>query len=108
MKGMGNMGDMLGKAKQLQNKMLQMQEEIKQRTVEASVNNGAVTVTANGAKEITAVKISKELIASQDGEIIQDLVMLAVNEALSKAQNMMEEEMKKITGGMGLNLPGMF
>ncbi len=108
MKGMGNMGDMLGKAKQLQNKMLQMQEEIKQKTVESSVNSGAVTVMANGAKQILSIKIGKELLASQDEEILQDLLIMAVNEALNKAQAMMEEEMKKLTGGMGLNLPNLF
>jgi len=108
MKGMGNMGDMLGKAKQLQNKMLQMQEEVKQKTVESSVNSGAVIVKVNGAKQVLSLKIEKELLASQDVDILQDLIVVAVNEALNKAQVMMEDEMKKLTGGMGLNLPSLF
>lgn len=103
--GMGNMNDMLKKAQQMQEKFMKMQEELKTKTVEASAGGGAVTVTASGAKQIVDIKIDKELISSGDADMLRDLVLAAVNEALRKAQEMMDEESKKITGG--INLPGM-
>lgn len=108
MRGMGNMNEMMKQAQKMQEKFLKMQEELKGKTVEASAGGGAVTVTANGAKQITGIKIEKELIVSGDVDMIQDLVTAAVNEALTKAQEMTDTETKKITGGLGLNLPGMF
>lgn len=102
--GMGNMNDMMRKAQQMQEKFLKMQEELKTKTVEASSGGGAVKVTASGAKQIVSITIDKELASSGDNEMVQDLVLAAVNEALNKAQEMMEEESKKITGGM--SLPG--
>jgi nucleoid-associated protein EbfC len=108
MKGMGNMNEMMKQAQKMQEKFLKMQEELKEKTVEAAAGGGAVTVTANGAKQVLSIKIEKDLAASGDIEMLQDLVTAAVNEALAKAQEMTDSETKKITGSLGINLPGMF
>ena len=108
MRGMGNMGDMMKQARKMQEEFLRMQEELKNKTVEASSGGGAVTVTVNGAKQVLSIKIDPEMVSSGDVDMLQDLVTAAVNEALNRAQEMTEEETKKITGSMGLNLPGMF
>ena len=105
---MGNMNEILKKAQQMQVEFGKMQEEVKKKEVEASSGGGAVTVKANGAKQILSIKIDKELIAANDVEMIQDLVTAAVNEALNKAQATVDAESKKITGGMGMNMPGLF
>ena len=107
MKGMGNINEMMKQAQKMQEKFLKMQDELKDRTVEASSGGGAVTVTVNGAKQVLSIKIDKELAGSGDIDMLQDLVAAAVNEALSKAQEMTDEETKKLTGGLGINLPGM-
>jgi hypothetical protein len=106
--GMGNMGDMMRKAQKMQEELVKMQEKIKTMEVEASSGGGAVVVKASGAKQVLSIKIEKELASSGDVEMLQDLVTAAVNEALSKAQEMADSESKKIAGNMGLNLPGMF
>lgn len=105
MRGMGNMNEMMKQAQKMQEKFLKMQEELKNKTVEASSGGGAVTVTANGAKQVLSIRIEKELATGGDVDMLQDLVTAAVNEALVKAQEMTDAEAKKITGG--LNLPGM-
>ncbi len=104
--GMGNMGDMMRKAQKMQMELAKMQEDLKKKEVEASAGGGAVTVKVNGAKEVLDIKIDKELASSGDNEMLQDLVKAAVNEAMNKAQAMMDEESKKIAGG--LNIPGLF
>jgi DNA-binding YbaB/EbfC family protein len=98
------MNEMMKQAQKMQERFLKMQEELKEKTVEAAAGGGAVTVIANGAKQVLGIKIDKELAASGDVEMLQDLVTAAVNEALVKAQEMTDAETKKITGG--LNLPG--
>jgi len=108
MKGMGNMNEMMKQAQKMQEKFLKMQEELKEKTVEAAAGGGAVTVVANGAKQVLSIKIEKDLAASGDIEMLQDLVTAAVNEALAKAQEMTDSETKKITGSLGISLPGMF
>ena len=108
MKGMGNMNEMMRQAQKMQEKFLKMQEELKEKTVEAAAGGGAVTAIANGAKQVISIKIEKDLAASGDIEMLQDLVTAAVNEALAKAQEMTDSETKKITGSLGINLPGMF
>ena len=111
MRGMGNMGninEMLKKAQKMQQEFAVMQEELKKKEVEASSGGGAVTVRANGAKQVLSIKIDKELIGSGDVDMLQDLVTAAVNEALNKAQETVDAESKKIAGGMGLNMPGLF
>ena len=101
-----NMGSMLAKAQQMQADMAAAQAEVEQTEVEASAGGGVVTVRANGAKKILSVKISPEAADPDDIEMLEDLVMAAVNEALTKAEEMMQQKMSGITGGM--NLGGMF
>ena len=104
----GNMNEIFRKAQKMQEEFAKMQESLKDMTVEASSGGGAVTVTANGAKQITSVKIDKGLVEADDVDMLQDLVTAAVNEALNKAQELADAESKKIAGGLGLNIPGMF
>jgi nucleoid-associated protein EbfC len=101
-KGFGNL---MRQAQQLQAKMQQVQEEMATRTAEASAGGGMVTAVANGRHELVSVKIEKEVVNPADVEMLQDLILAAVNEALKKSQEMVAEEMKKLTGG--LNIPGL-
>lgn len=103
---MHNMGGMLKKAQQMQKKMFQLQEELAERTVEATTGGGMVKVVANGVPQVVAIEINPEVVDPEDVEMLQDLILSAVSEAITKAQTMVNEEMGKITGGM--NLPGMF
>ncbi|MFO7460696.1 MAG: YbaB/EbfC family nucleoid-associated protein [Desulfatiglandales bacterium] len=108
MKGIPNMGNLLKQAQQFQAKMAKLQEELGERTVEASAGGGMITVMANGKQEILSVKIDPEVIDPNDVEMLQDLILAAVNDALSKAKNMVQEEMGKLTHGLNLpNIPGL-
>jgi nucleoid-associated protein EbfC len=108
MKGIPNMGQIMKQAQQFQAKMAKLQEEVGDRTVQASSGGGMVTVTANGRQEIIAISIEPEVIDPDDREMLQDLVMAAVNDGLNKAKEMMSEEMGKLTQGMNLpNIPGL-
>jgi len=102
MKGMGNM---MKQAQKLQSKMLKLQEELADRTVETSSGGGMVKVVANGRQQIVSIQIEKEVIDPEDSEMLQDLVLAAVNDALTKSQEMISNEMGKLTGGM--NIPGL-
>jgi DNA-binding YbaB/EbfC family protein len=102
MKGMGNM---MKQAQKLQSKMLRMQEELAQKTVETSAGGGMITVVANGAQQIVSIQIEQEVVDPEDVEMLQDLVLAAVNDALAKAQEMVSGEMGKLTGGM--KIPGL-
>ncbi|MDJ0854435.1 MAG: YbaB/EbfC family nucleoid-associated protein [Desulfobacterales bacterium] len=102
MKGMGNM---MKQAQKLQAKMLKMQEELAGRTVEASAGGGMVRVTANGRQQIVSIAIDREVVDPDDVDMLQDLVLAAVNDALAKSQEMVSSEMGKLTGGM--NIPGL-
>lgn len=98
-------GDMMSQAKKMQQEMGKIQEESRKKTVEASAGGGMVTVTANGAMEIIAIKIDREVVNPDDIEMLQDLIVAAINEALRQAHKIVSDEMGKITGG--LNLPGL-
>ena len=104
--GMGNMNQMLKQAQKMQQDMAKLQEELEERIIEASAGGGAVTVIASGKKEIQEIKINPEVVDADDVEMLEDLVLAAVNEALRKAEEMVSSEMGKLTGGM--NIPGMF
>ena len=104
--GFGNMGKMLKQAQKIQQEMAKLQEELKERTVEASAGGGVVEVTVSGKQELLAIKIKPEVVDPEDIEMLQDTIVAAVNEALSKSQEMVADEMAKITGG--LNIPGLF
>jgi nucleoid-associated protein EbfC len=92
-------------AQQLQTRMAQLQEELGGKTTEATAGGGMVKVIANGKQQILSIQIEKEVVDPEDVDMLQDLIVAAVNEALSRSQAMVNEEMSKITGGM--NIPGM-
>jgi len=102
----GGMGNLMKQAQQMQQKLAKMQEELAQRTVEASVGGGMVTVMVNGKNEVLRIKIEPQAVDPEDVEMLEDLVMAGVNEALRKAQEMVSTEMSKLTGGM--KIPGLF
>lgn len=104
--GMANMQGMMKKVQKMQQDMLKMQEELKNRTVEATAGGGAVTVVVTGRKTVEKVTIAPSAVDPEDVEMLEDLVTTAINEALRKVDEMTEKEMGKITGGM--KLPGMF
>jgi DNA-binding YbaB/EbfC family protein len=109
MKGMQNMGNLLKQAQQFQAKLAKLQEELANKTVEASSGGGMVTVIANGRQEIVSIKIDPEVIDPGDKDMLQDLILAAVNDALSRAKSMMNEEMGKLTQGLNLpQIPGLF
>ena len=97
-----NMQNMMRQAQQMQAKMQQMQAEIEEREVEATAGGGMVRVVASGKKLVKSIEIKEEVVDPDDVEMLQDLVIAAVNEALAKADEMMQTEMGKITGGMNL------
>jgi len=103
--GGGSMSKMLKQAKKVQEQIAQLQEELHQREVEASSGGGAVTVKVNGKQEVTSIKINPEAIDPDDIEMLEDLIMAAVNEGIRVSQEMVSTEMSKITGG--LNIPGL-
>lgn len=92
-------------AQKLQSKMLKLQEELADRTVETTSGGGMVKVVANGRQQIVSIQIEKEVIDPEDSEMLQDLILAAVNDALTKSQEMISNEMGKLTGGM--NIPGL-
>ncbi len=96
--------DILKQAQQMHAKISQIQEEMAGKTVEVSSGGGMVNVVINGKQEIVSIKIDPEVVNREDIEMLQDLIVAAINEAIRKSQQMMAEEMKKITGG--LSIPG--
>ena len=108
MKRIPDMGNLLKQAQQFQTKIAKLQEELEDRTVEASAGGGMVTVVVSGRQEIVSIKIEPEVISSDDQEMLQDLILAAVNDGLSKAKEMVNEEMGKLTRGLNLpNIPGL-
>jgi DNA-binding YbaB/EbfC family protein len=99
------LGNLMKEAQKMQAKMQQMQEEAKQKTIEATAGGGMVTAVANGAGELISIKIEKDVVDPEDIEMLQDLILAASNEAIRRAQEMVNDEMSKVTGGM--NIPGM-
>ena len=104
--GVPNMGNIMKQAQKMQEQIAKLQEELDNRTVEASAGGGAVTAVASGKKQITEIRIKPEIVDPDDVEMLQDLILAAVNEALRKAEEMVSYEMSKITGGLGI--PGLF
>ncbi len=103
-----DMTKMMQQVQQMQAEMAKAQEELANETVEASVGGGMVTVKANGAGEIVAIKISPEAIDPDDPESLEDLVLAGVNEALRNAQDLMQSRLGGALGGLGgLGLPGL-
>ena len=104
--GGGNMTQMLKQAKKMQEQMMKMQEEMEEKVYEASAGGGAVSVKINGKKEIQEINIKPEVVDPDDVEMLQDLIIAAVNEGMRKADESSADEMSKLTGG--LNIPGLF
>ena len=102
----GNMNKMMKQVQQMQEKMKELQDELAERTVEATAGGGMVKATATGGQEIVSISIAPAVIDPDDIDMLEDLVVAAVNEALRQAEDMVKEEMSKITGG--LNIPGLF
>lgn len=102
--GLGNMGNIMKQAQKMQKDMEKKQEELAQRTVETTAGGGAVYVKASGKKEILEIKIKPEVVDPEDVEMLEDLVMVAINEAIRKAEDMFNTEMSKIAP----NIPGLF
>ncbi len=102
---MKGMGKMMKQAQQLQSKMLKLQEEMAEKTVEATAGGGMIKVVANGKQQVVSMRIEREVVDPDDVEMLQDLIVAAVNEALSKSQEMVSEKMSQLTGG--LNIPGL-
>ena len=105
MKGMPNMGQLMKQAQKFQSKMAKVQEELGEKIVEASAGGGMVSVVANGKQDLLSIKIDREVVDPEDVEMLEDLIMAAVNDALTQARDMMNEGMGELTKGM--NIPGM-
>jgi len=104
-------GDMMRQAKILQEKIARMQEELGEKVVESSVGGGMVVARANGRQELLSITLEREVVNPDDIEMLQDLVVAAINDVLKKSQEMAAQEMGKITGGIkipGLKIPGLF
>ncbi|MBR6219308.1 MAG: YbaB/EbfC family nucleoid-associated protein [Clostridia bacterium] len=106
MMGGGNMQQLARQAQKLQQQMTKVQEELDAREYEASAGGGMVTVKVSGKKELLSIEIKPEAVDPDDVEMLQDMVLAAVNEALRTANDTTEREMGKLTGG--LNMPGLF
>lgn len=101
-----NMNEIMKQAQQMQQKLSQVQDDLADRTVTATVGGGMVTVTLNGRIELLSIEIDQEVIKPDDQAMLQDLIVSAVNEGIKKAQELARAEMRKITGG--INIPGIF
>lgn len=101
-----NMNSVIKQAQKMQEEMERVQEELEDKTVEATSGGGAVSVVVSGKKEVISLKISPDAVDPDDVETLEDLVMVAVNDAIKKADEMMAEGMSAVTGG--LNIPGLF
>ena len=102
---MQNFGNIMKQAKKMQERMVRLQEELGQKTVAASAGGGMVNVVVNGKFELLSLTIEREVVNQEDVDMLQDLIIAAVNEGVRKAQEMAASEMAKITGGM--NIPGL-
>ena len=105
-------GDIMRQAKVLQEKMARMQEELGDKVVESSVGGGMVVARANGRQELISIALEPEVVDPDDVDMLQDLIVAAVNDVLKRSQEMAAAEMGKLTGGLkmpgGLNIPGLF
>jgi len=99
------MGDLMRQAQKMQQRMAEVQQELKERVVEGTAGGGMVTVLVNGQQEIVAVKIDPQVIDPDDPALLEDLILAAARQGLKKARDLAQEEMSKVTGGA--SLPGM-
>jgi hypothetical protein len=102
------MGNLLKQAQKFQSEIAKLQEELGDRTVEASSGGGMVSVVVNGRQEILSINIDPEVINPDDPDMLKDLILAAVNDGLSRAKNMVNEEMGKLTSGLNIpKIPGL-
>ena len=104
-KGQGGMGNLLKQAQEMQARLAKIQEDLARRTVEASVGGGMVRVTVNGQLVLSSIKVEPAVVNPQEKEMLEDLILAAVNEGLRRAREMASEEMGKLTGGF--KIPGL-
>jgi hypothetical protein len=102
----GNMGNIMRQAQAMQDRLARIQEEAATKIAEGSAGGGMVTAKANGAMEIVSITINPEVFKSGDGDLLQDMIVAAANDALRKAKELVAGEMKAVTGGM--KIPGLF
>ncbi len=102
----GNMGNMMKQVQKMQAQMQKAQEDIENQEFTASAGGGALKVKVNGKKELLSIDIDEDVVDPDDVEMLQDLIIAAVNEAMRTADETMNKEMGKLTGGM--NIPGLF
>jgi DNA-binding YbaB/EbfC family protein len=110
MAGLPNMSGMLKQIQKMQEKMAQVQEGLEAKTVVGESGGGMVKVTANGKQRITRIQIEKEVVNPDDVEMLEDLLLAAVNKAVEESQRIAQEEMARVTQGMippGMNIPGL-
>ena len=100
-----NMGQLMKQAQQFQTKMAKLQEELAEKTVEASAGGGMVNVVVSGKQEVLSIRIDPEVVDPEDVEMLQDLVLAAVNDGLARSKEMVNQGMSELTGGM--NIPGL-
>jgi hypothetical protein len=103
---MKNMQNMMKQMQKMQKQMQKIQEELKEKTVEGTAGGGMVTITLNGHKELVGVRIRPEAVDPDDVEMLEDLIMAAMNDAMKKVEDLIQQDMGKLTGG--LNIPGLF
>ena len=101
----GGIGNIMKQAQQMQRRMAELQEELENKQVEASAGGGMVTAVVSGKQQLLDLKIEPAVVDPEDLEMLQDLITAAVNEAIKQSQQMAQEEMAKVTGG--LNIPGL-
>ena len=97
-----NLGNLMKQAQKMQEKMGEMQQQLNLKTIEASSGGGMVTATVNGGQVLVAIKIDPAVVDPKDVDMLQDLVVAAVNEGIRKSKQMVQEEMSKLTAGLGL------
>ena len=105
----GNMAKQFGLIQKMQKKMEEMQKELEKMTVEGTAGGGMVTVEVSGKQQVRSVKIDPEVVSPDDIEMLEDLVLAAVNQGMEKSRELSQEKMQEVTGGMlgGLNIPGL-
>ena len=97
--------DIMKHAHKMRKELQRIQKELESRTVEASSGGGMVTVVINGRQEVVSIKIEKDIVDPSDIEMLENLILAAVNQGIAKSQDMLKEEMAKVTGG--INIPGL-
>jgi len=105
MANIGAMGNLLKQAQEMQSRMAKIQDELANKTVQGSAGGGMVQATVNGQFNVTAIKIEPSVINAEEKEMLEDLILAAINDGVRKARELVSAEMSKLTGG--LKIPGM-